>query len=1133
MAFVSHFSNRIESLRDACLQQLAQPLANPLAAEYVLVDNTVMGQWLLLQLAQQQGVAANVRCIQPHELFWLLVRAVVAADIPKQTPLSKQEMLWKLYGFFGDTSLLSQKSMQPVKNYLQGDSEASLKRYQLSATIADLFDQYLIYRPEKMQAWEKGKEIAESEQWQALLWQKLTATMGDAAKKQQHHRAAIEFQLLDVLNKKSSTDIVPSLPMQRLSVFGITSMPPHLQEMLLLLGKHIPVDLFVLNPCQHYWFDVQSAKSMLKNQQKKSLSDGVIGNPLLASQGQQVKDFVGGLYAKLDQYPFEEREYYEAAGKDSLLHCIQQEILDLQYRGEMATLTELPNAANQQCVPIEDLQKKVSSIQIHSCHSPLREVEVLHDQLSALFAQDKTLKPRDVVVMMPQVAPYVPYIDTVFGATKYALPYHISDRTWLEEVPMLHALDFLLSLPENRFPLTDILALLEVPAVQARFAIDRDGYERLKTWLSDAGARWGLDAAHREQCQLPAYSEFSWEFAINRLLAGYGMMQAVSEPVAMADEQLSVMPFDEVEGGSAALLDSFLQCWQQLKKYRTLLAEAATPDVWVEKLHALLDDFFVAQDDDELLALREIRKQIAQLRQANVWCAEIIDLSVVRAVLQPSLQAPSQGKHPWREGVKFCSLMPMRGVPFRVVMMLGMNQNDYPKRHTAASFDVMRKDYRPGDRSRRVDDRWLFLEALLSARDVFHVSYVGRDQRKNEVRQPSVVVSELMDYLRDGYRLDARDDTDGKLLLQCLVQEHPLQPFSREYFFDDKNRKLLSFNKQAFTIASHRENRVESASDDTWLQSKKTKEVVEVSLDSFVKFFTDPERWFFGEKHKKVSLKTYDESVSSDDVMELESGLGTWALKDAFRQMADAISPTGDEEQRKTTVIAAVKSQWQAEGKWPLGATGDHLQQKYLQEMTAHWLDAKHSIIGEPVTHAGQWQCKTSLGDLKINGELPCLGDTLFFHTASKFSEKHQFKLTIQSAFAGVAMKEAVIKSAAFFWDGKNDDNFLIQEKNNEKLMEVLAGLYMQYREGGLPFLSDASLEYQEKHAKKEGVEEWEAIIDNAWDGDGYGSNGAGEDIQKVAYYISKQRLLDPVFKTVAKTIAAARARWKAKEVKS
>lgn len=831
----------------------------------------------------------------------------------------------------------------------------------------------------------------------------MTATAENVGNKKLHHRAAIEQQLLEILDKTDSDSIQKMLPLQRLSVFGITSMPPRLQEMLLLLGRHISVDLFALNPCRHYWFDIKSAKKLAKKPEKIALDSGVIGNPLLASQGGQVRDFIGSLYAKFDQYLFQEVEHYESYDCKSLLTCIQQEVLDLQYQGGMADLSTLQNDTQKQKIPTADLQKTVSSVHIHRCHSPLREVEVLYDQLLALFAQDATLKPRDVVVMMPHVAPYVPYIETVFGATVQALPYHITDRTWLEEVPLLHALDFLLALPHSRFPLTDILALLEVDAVQARFALNRESFEKIKTWLRDAGARWGVDAAHREQEKLPSYSEFSWEFAINRLLAGYSMSgDGISD---MASGSLPVLPYDEVEGGGAELLNSFLLCWEALKKYRQVLAEPARADVWAERITNVLDDFFVAQTDDEQLALREIRKQVAALRKASVWCAELIDLSVVKAMLQPTLQAPAQGKHPWREGVKFCSLMPMRGVPFRVVYMLGMNQSDYPKRHTPASFDLMRKDYRAGDRSRRVDDRWLFLEALLSAREVFHVSYIGRDQRKNEVRQPSVVVAELLDYLRHGYCLSDVGDADDKKMWQVLITEHPLQPFSPAYFLADKNRRLLSFNQQAFAIAAHKKNsNKETADNGMWLESAVTERLVDISLDSFVRFFSDPERWFFGDRHKKVSLKMSDESVSSSEVFELAVGLDGWALKEALRQQADVLPVEGDEDQRKQAIFNAVQQRWEAEGRWPLGAGGDNLRQKILKEISVEWLDAKRNVVGEPVSYSGQQTFKTTLGSLTVRGELACLGDTLFVHTASKLSNKHQFKLAVQSAFAGLTM---------------------------------------------------------------------------------------------------------------------------------
>ncbi|HQQ75203.1 MAG TPA: exodeoxyribonuclease V subunit gamma, partial [Pseudomonadales bacterium] len=561
MAFTTLFSNRVETLSERLMAGMQSPLHDPLTPEYVLVDNLVMGQWLNLQLAQQQGIAANIRYIQPHELFWLLARAVVSNAIPKETPLSKEEMTWKLFGLFGSEALLALDCIKPVKNYLAGANSQQLKRYQLAASVADLFDQYLVYRPEMLLRWENTEKYNDNEAWQRELWRRLSGVQ---------HRALIEKNLLEKLETEKVSTVQAAIPMQRLFVFGITSMPPHFVRMLLLLGKHIDVQLFAVNPCSEYWFDIASAKSLVKKQGKRQFDEGVIGNPLLASQGTQVKEFIESLYAAMDELPFVDEEWYSEPAGDrgsqiSLLHSIQQEILQLSYQNSVASLAMQESAPKKIPLPDSERQKTVNSIRIHNCHSPLREVEVLHDQLLALFKQDATLKPRDVVVMMPQVAPYVPYIETVFGNTAAALPYHITDRSWLEEVPLLNTLDLLLTLPESRLPLTDILAMLEVPAVQVKFGLDRDSFEKLKRWLQESGVRWGLDAAHREQQGLPAYSEFSWDFGINRMLAGFSMMatqlDGVAEPVTLAHDSLAVLPYDEIEGGASAVLDGFLQFW--------------------------------------------------------------------------------------------------------------------------------------------------------------------------------------------------------------------------------------------------------------------------------------------------------------------------------------------------------------------------------------------------------------------------------------------------------------------------------------------------------------------------------------------------------------------------------------------
>lgn len=1152
MAFTTLFSNRVETLSERLMAGMQSPLHDPLTPEYVLVDNLVMGQWLNLQLAQQQGIAANIRYIQPHELFWLLARAVVSNAIPKETPLSKEEMTWKLFGLFGSEALLALDCIKPVKNYLAGASSQQLKRYQLAASVADLFDQYLVYRPEMLLRWENAQErsgdkatYSDNEAWQRELWRQLSGVQ---------HRALIEKNLLEKLATENIATVQAAIPMQRLFVFGITSMPPHFVRMLMLLGKHIDVQLFAVNPCSEYWFDIASAKSLVKKQGKRQFDEGVIGNPLLASQGTQVKEFIESLYAEMDELPFVDEEWYsEPAGNRgsqiSLLHSIQQEILQLSYQNSVASLAMQESAPEKIPLPHSERQKTVNSIRIHNCHSPLREVEVLHDQLLALFKQDATLKPRDVVVMMPQVAPYVPYIETVFGNTAAALPYHITDRSWLEEVPLLNTLELLLILPESRLPLTDILAMLEVPAVQIKFGLDRDSFEKLKRWLQESGVRWGLDAAHREQQGLPAYSEFSWDFGINRMLAGFSMMamqrDGVAEPVTLAHDSLSVLPYDEIEGGASAVLDGFLQFWEALLFYRKALTQSATPAAWSTLLLNLLDDFFDPQTDDEHLALRDIRRHVNGLRKASQWFGDAIDLSVVRAVIQPALQAPVSGGHPWREGVKFCSLLPMRGVPFRVIYMLGMNQSDYPKRAVQQSFDLMRNEYRAGDRSRRVDDRWLFLEALLSARDVFHVSYIGRDQRKNETREPSVVVAELMDYLRYGYCLPGIDDTGGQQLLQALTTVHPLQPFNPAYFLKQADclkdsGKLLSFNRQAYAIASGKQVSGKQADEKNelltaplWQESARAEEKINISLDSFVRFFTNPPQWFLQDRHA-ASLRIQDESIADADVFELNGGLEMWAAKDALLRLADSIAP-GEAETRLSIVLDSLEQQWRAEGKWPLGAGGDSLREELASEVDVSWLNARHDLLGEPFSYSGTFEFNTVYGVLEMHGEVNGIGNTLFFHRASKNSSKYELDFYIRTAFAGMLDQRPVQEARAVFYkDSIKID--AVPARQNHMLLQALAELYMQYRDGGLPFSPDLLATLKKK--QEIDASQWQSAVRKIWEGDDYSSNkynsdGLSGDLQAVAYYMTEARLLDTAFIDTTQQIATVITQWDASEAQS
>ena len=203
----------------------------------------------------------------------------------------------------------------------------------------------------------------------------------------------------------------------RVSIFGISTLPKFYLELIEALAGYIEVHLFVMEPTPQWWQDIVSAReegNILKKQPNRTAEDLHLerGNTLLASMGKLGRDFLG-FVADLDSAVH--REHFIEPRGDTMLSSIQKDIFELRDPAQKASM-----AGNDR------------SIQVHSCHSEMREVEVLHDQLLALLSDNPDLQPQDIVVMMPDVATYAPFIEAVFDTPeiqKQRIPYSIADRT--------------------------------------------------------------------------------------------------------------------------------------------------------------------------------------------------------------------------------------------------------------------------------------------------------------------------------------------------------------------------------------------------------------------------------------------------------------------------------------------------------------------------------------------------------------------------------------------------------------------------------------------------------------------------------------------------------------------------------
>ena len=776
--------NRLELLRDAVFDWLQANPLDPLEQAVFLVQSNGVAEWLKIALAERSGICAASTIALPARFLWDAYRDMLGRDqVPRRSAFDKAALTWRLMRLLPDR--LGEPDFAPLRHFLaDGDPE---RRLQLSARLADLFDQYQVYRADWLYDWADGRDqlrpargepvpLGDDQRWQAQLWRAVLASMPDETR--MLGRAHTHRRFLQAIDSGAAP--AQRLP-RRVVLFGISALPLQTLEALAALATHTQVILTVPNPCQFHWGDIMDGRELMQAERRRlRLREGrdltavpledlhAHSHPLLASWGRLGRDFVRMLDAFDDAASAQARfslpriDLFDDTPGDTLLSQVQAAVRDLQ------PLSEHPQ------VPPDPADR---SIEFHVAHSAQREVEILHDQLLRRFATptEPQLRPREVVVMVPDIEIFAPAIRAVFGQysrhdPRY-IPFEIGDVNDRSINPLLVALDWLLRLPDQRCRQSEVRDLLDVPAIAGRFGLDEDALPLLGQWIEGAGVRWGLDVPHRDGLGLAATGEQNdWLFGIRRMLLGYASGQGASFA--------GIEAYGEVGGLDAALAGSLAQFVEALVRWRAVLAQTATPAEWGQHARNLLGSFFTSVDERDRLTLAQLDTALQRWLEAceDADFVEPVPLAVLREAWLGAIDEPTLNHRFVSGGVTFCTLMPMRAVPFRVVCLLGMNDGDFPRRAPKADFDLLALPgmARPGDRSRRDDDRYLMLEAVLAAREGLYVSWVGRNQRDNSPQPPSVLVSQLRDYLAAGWSLD----------LAALTTEHPLQPFSRRYFED-------------------------------------------------------------------------------------------------------------------------------------------------------------------------------------------------------------------------------------------------------------------------------------------------------------------------------------------------------------
>lgn len=781
-------SHRPGLLAARLAHDLGRAPLSPFAEEVVVVQSRGMARWVRQELARRHGCAASLALPFPAAFAHRLAGALDA--LPLDPRFERDALTWRVLQLL-EEGLAADADFAALR--LFDDGADTRKRLGLAARVAARFDDYQLYRPDALLAWERGGDPAphgpaerwqaarwQAERWQAALWRRLCAPMadadlatGDPALPPRH----LARWLTDAVARLQRGDVPADALPARVSVFGVSTLPPLFVELLGAVARHVPVRAYLLAPPRAAWDAGPAA------------AGPAAGDPLFRAFGGASRDLLARLAAATPDVTVEEHHPQDAPSAPSapsMLARLQADLRDGVVRGpEPGAAAPVPLAPDDR------------SLTVHVCHSPMREMEVLRDQLLDALAADSTLRPHDLLVLVPDIATHAPFVDAVFGVAEPGvprLPFHIADRPLLQESSAADAFLRLLRLAGARWTAAEVVELLDLPFLRRAAGIPAGAVGRVLGWVQQTGIRWGRDGAtRRDRFGLPAVEANSWQAGMDRLLVGY----AVGPVDALVD---GVLPSAGHTVGDPDTLGALAQWLDRLFDALDALREPRGLAEWAAALRRLAGEFLLAEGDDEARDVAALQGAVDALAASghSAGHARAVDLAVVRDWLELALAGEGLGGGFLGGGMTVCALKPMRAIPFRVIAVAGLDDAAFPRRDRRASHDLLELDPRPGDRDARADDRQLFLDTLLAAGDRVVLSYVGRSATTNAERAPSVVLAELLDHVDRAFQAPTPDPharPSRARVRDRVVVEHRLQPFSRAYYDAYADGRLFSYSR--------------------------------------------------------------------------------------------------------------------------------------------------------------------------------------------------------------------------------------------------------------------------------------------------------------------------------------------------
>ncbi|HTN21623.1 MAG TPA: exodeoxyribonuclease V subunit gamma [Pelobium sp.] len=827
MALRLQVSNSLSILAQYFCDDLKAQNISVFQPYYLVTQTEGMNNWLRLKLAENLGIAANYKFLKPNDLI-NQIYATLGGEFAK--PLTAENQTWLIFRILGERDFIN-RFKEIASYYTANTPDKDLKRIALAEKIADLFDQYQIYRPQLIQDWNKAdlSDIT-SNDWQKFLWIKTNQLTNN----QIPDKTRVGKYILEALKDPAKQQLLKN-KMPSVFLFGLSVTTDFHLHIFHEVGQVINFSYYLINPAPGiYWFEDLSEKQAFRLQ-RKGLVDNTesnLGNSLLTSWGKVIQHTFSMLFKNDDLINNYEEVALIKPKTDSLLHKIQQEIF---YNLSDAERTELTSA-----------DVKDGSLSIHSCYTPAREVEALYNFLVSLVDKKREmLSPRDIVVMVSDIDSYAPYIKAVFKNAPHSFYFSIADESFASNDTIAAALIALLEMNAQNLKAEEVLQLLDFGYIRKRFGIS--DLALIRKVVNQANIRFGIDGDIDDDSVY-----VSWNYGLQRII--YGICMSGEDEYFIGNT--SLYPLDMVEGSAANEVIRFVHFVQVLISSLTEREKNRNIGDWVKYVERLLVDLIFDPgenaDEDYAVLLNHLEKYNA----VNELVTDEIAYPLFSHSFLGTISATVRSGSFAGGGITFCSLIPMRSIPFKAVALLGLNFDKFPRKENQVNFNLMTQKPRKGDRNVKENDKHLFLETLLSAQDYLYISYIGQSAKDNSTIPPSALVDELIDYLQAKY-------PENDELAKEIIQKHSLHNFSLKNNEGDKINylELNSEVKHNFLLTRQKDELSFS----------------NININDFVNFFKNPFKAYFN-KVLAIYYGSEDSLLAETELFGIDN-LQSWNLK--------------------------------------------------------------------------------------------------------------------------------------------------------------------------------------------------------------------------------------------------------------